>query len=581
MSNTIHIDSTKTPVNAVTVFRTDRAEVQRLFSVDLKAGQNEVNLKGLPNQIDEDSIRVEGLGNAVIFDVIYKPPPPTLAPKAQDESQTALRSAKKRLAKLESEKQIFEDKAGFLDKYAKTLNAEKTDGADLDKFLTLYETEKGRINDKLVEVEELITAAEKDVQEEEEKLSIDDVGKKRMMGVTVIVIADTDGKAELSLSYVLSGASWTPIYDLRATISPGGDSNVKDASKSSSTVSLQYRASISQSTGEDWSSVALTLSTASPLTSSTIPTLSPWRIGPPSAPRATSYTLGRSVSAIQYQQHQLSRPSGMYRMAVVEESATSATFVIEGKSNIPSGDGTGMDDKTHKVVIAVIDMTAKLEWVVVPKQQESAFLRCQVKNTSPYILLDGHASVFMDNNFVCKTRIPDVSPQESFSTSLGVDPSLRVTYHPLVKKTKAFSGNLGNLLALQNKIDITSHTQRLTIKNTRSSRVSPLIIKDQVPVSVDSAVKVLVNVPKELGEAKERKEVAVAPGVKARWAIKGRVEDEDSASTSGSASGGGPSGVEDEGVVEWLCDVEAGKSIDLTLAWDVVAPAGKNWTVHH
>ena len=29
----------------------------------------------MPNGIDKDSIRVEGLGNAVIFDVIYSPPP--------------------------------------------------------------------------------------------------------------------------------------------------------------------------------------------------------------------------------------------------------------------------------------------------------------------------------------------------------------------------------------------------------------------------------------------------------------------------------------------------------------------------
>lgn len=60
---------------------------------------------------------------------------------------------------------------------------------------------------------------------------------------------------------------------------------------------------------------------------------------------------------------------------LVQESATSATFVIEGKSNIPSGDGAGMDEKTHKVVVAVIDMSANLEWVVVPKEQASAFLR--------------------------------------------------------------------------------------------------------------------------------------------------------------------------------------------------------------
>ncbi|KAG8869797.1 hypothetical protein FRB98_002193 [Tulasnella sp. 332] len=576
MSNIIHVDSKQSPIVAVSVFWVNRAEVQRVLSVDLKAGQNEVHLEKLPNQVDQDSIRVEGLGNAVIFDVIYKPAPPVLAPNPLDESQAALRSATKRLTTLQSEKKILEDKAGFLDAYSKTLNADKTDSGDLEKFLDLYTTEKGQINENLVKVEESIVAVTKEVQEERAKLSMDQIAQKRMVGVTVMVLAETEGPAELSISYVVSGASWTPMYDLRATVSPGSDSTSKGSSNSPSNVSLQYRASISQRTGEDWSSVDLTLSTASPLTSSTIPTLSPWRIGPPvvHSRKPTVYRGGLITEMAQSTQAYV--PMAMVQ-ATVQESATSATFLIEGKSNIPSGDVGGVDKNTHKVVIAVIDMSAKLEWVAVPKEQESAFLRCQVRNTSPYILLDGQASVFMDNNFVCKTTIPDVSPQESFSTSLGVDPSIRVTYHPLVKKTKAYSGNLGNLLALQNKSDITSHTQRLTIKNTRSSRVSPLFIRDQVPVSVDSAVKVLLNAPKELGEAKERKEVNVAAGVKARWAIKGREDDEDSVLSSGKASG-----VEEEGVVEWVCDVDSGKSIELTVAWDVIAPAGKTWTrIYH
>jgi hypothetical protein len=45
-------------------------------------------------------------------------------------------------------------------------------------------------------------------------------------------------------------------------------------------ISLHYRATIKQSTGEDWKDVALTLSTASLQLGSTIPKLSPQRIDP-------------------------------------------------------------------------------------------------------------------------------------------------------------------------------------------------------------------------------------------------------------------------------------------------------------
>lgn len=195
-----------------------------------------------------------------------------------------------------------------------------------------------------------------------------------------------------------------------------------------------------------------------------------------------------------------------------------------------------------------------------------------MKNTSSYILLEGAANVYIDGSFVCKTSLSvsdisppttccytnlcinkNVNPQESFSTSLGVDPAIRITYHPQQKRTKTSSGSL-----LGPKSDISSCTQRITVKNTRSSSVAPLYVKDQVPVSEDDGVKVIVQEPAALGTVNERKEVQVASGIKARWAYK---ENEDN--------------VEDEGVVVFVCDVAPAESLDLTLSWDILTPAGK------
>jgi len=246
--------------------------------------------------------------------------------------------------------------------------------------------------------------------------------------------------------------------------------------------------------------------------------------------------------------------------ATVNESATSTTFVVAGRSNIPSGDGTGINEQAHKVAIAQIDLAADLEWVSVPQVQTNAILQCQVKNASQYLLLEGQASVFMDNNFVCKTTIPNVSPQESFSTSLGIDPSVRITYHPLVKHTKNFTSNLGNLLArTQSKADVTSHTQRITVKNTRTTSIGPLIVRDQVPVSNDEAIRVLLHVPKELGLPSDKREVNVTTGVKARFGLDSEGE------------------VTHDGMLEWVCHIGAGKTVELALVWDVVVPPGQAW----
>lgn len=171
------------------------------------------------------------------------------------------------------------------------------------------------------------------------------------------------------------------MYDLRATIST--------SSKESSTIALQYRASISQSTGEDWDEVDLTLSTASPQLGTDIPSLGPYKIGPPyratksmgsMKKRKTSTTILPAVRL--HENVQYDYPMGIpgqamsamaYATASAVEGATSTTFVIAGRSTIPSdGDQGG---QTHKVSIAFIDLQAALEWVSIPKLQQTVFLR--------------------------------------------------------------------------------------------------------------------------------------------------------------------------------------------------------------
>ena len=100
----------------------------------------------------------------------------------------------------------------------------------------------------------------------------------------------------------------------------------------------------------------------------------------------------------------------------------------------------------------------------------------------------GCSSVFMDGNFVAKAYIPDVSPNEFFNCSLGVDPAVHVTYHPC-RKTVSHQG--GGLLS-KTKTEISTFSQRISIKNTRPSPLEYLIVQDQVPVSEDEHVKVKV-----------------------------------------------------------------------------------------
>lgn len=179
----------------------------------------------------------------------------------------------------------------------------------------------------------------------------------------------------LTLLSVVHQASWSSLYDVRADLtSTSASSKVSSAP----TITLQYRANITQNTGEDWDGVILTLSTASPLLGSEIPVLGSWKIGPrpvvvpryrgrerkpepqpvfmvtPSmppppgglgGPYGFAQPPGPGMMLSSVQQPMVYAESGP--AIAVSEGAISSTFEIEGLSTIPS------DNTSHKVSIAV------------------------------------------------------------------------------------------------------------------------------------------------------------------------------------------------------------------------------------
>ena len=183
----------------------------------------------------------------------------------------------------------------------------------------------------------------------------------------------------------------------------------------------------------------------------------------------------------------------------------------------------------------------------------------------------------MDGNFVAKAHIPNVSPNEFFNCSLGVDPAVRVTYHPR-RKTVSHQG--GSLLSRM-KAEVSTFSQRISIKNTRPGPLEYLIVQDQVPISEDERIKVKVLNPNEeaLGlingensatsknsSATGATVVHISPGVIARWTQKNTEDDPLS-------EGDGPKG---DGVMEWIC-TKMKDNLDLELVYEVSGPAALRW----
>jgi len=135
--------------------------------------------------------------------------------------------------------------------------------------------------------------------------------------VTVVIMAKKATNIELRLTYLVRNATWSAAYELHATT---------EAGVPASSVSLHYRARITQSTGEDWTDVSLTLSTADMDPSNqAIPVLSPTKIRPPSI-------FGYGPGPMQVQQQQ--RQQAAYGNVNVKRKAG-----VQAQSNVSSAHG--------------------------------------------------------------------------------------------------------------------------------------------------------------------------------------------------------------------------------------------------
>ena len=311
---------------------------------------------------------------------------------------------KKRKRELTAQLAIFNRQAEVLQDYSKTLGGKDTNADQLDTFLDVYASRQATIDSKLMELEEDIKKVDKSIEDLTKSVG-KDLESVRLRGVkiTIVVLASGDGEAELSLTYVVSKASWSPQYDLRAAIATDP--------KSQSSVELHYRASIRQYTGEDWNGVNLTLSTASPLTGTDIPKLEPYWISErrykSTARRVSGGVSGgaESMKFLSIPETSALKDMGLpvkkrfsFKAASVDdgfgpagalppgffgaqdseavEGAVSTTFGIPGLSTIPSDPDDASGQQTHKVSVAQLDFSSvSLEWIAVPREIPSTFLQ--------------------------------------------------------------------------------------------------------------------------------------------------------------------------------------------------------------
>lgn len=439
--------------------------------------------------------------------------------------------------------------------------------------------------------------------------------------------------APLTITYMVRNASWSPLYDLRATSQKG---------RPSPNVHLHYRANLSQSTGEDWTDAQLTLSTRAPEDldggiprantvqirgagpQSPIVTLVPDRMGrgrqrsrsksrssrsrsrsrsrrryrsitppgrcvrrrspSPFRSRSRSPTLRRrcirsksplrrsrgSISAITTSEPP-QYPYHPNETVMISNDVTSVSFIMDGRCTIP-GDG-----KLHRVTIAILPFTATIHHVITPRVSLDAYLQCSIPNDSNYTLLPGVLSTFLDEKYVSKITIPEVGTGDTLRCTLGIDTAIKVT-HSIVSETSSSPDT-----QFVERFKTTTYTSKTTIRNRRfDGEAIHVVERTSLPVvrtrsggrvsaeSAEAKIKVLLKEPPGLAENETSDPI--------------ELEREDGFRVQWGTGDGNMGPLrgnildKEEGKFMWVGRVDPGQEVLLESVWDVRAPIDVSWS---
>jgi uncharacterized protein (TIGR02231 family) len=298
--------------------------------------------------------------------------------------------------------------------------------------------------------------------------------------VRINVTAAAPLEASLILRYQVNSASWSPFYDARlATAEENGAKSPR--------LALARRATITQSTGEDWDDIKLSLSTTRPGTATAAPNLKMLRVdfeAPPAQPSGApadkvSESPAESVwKPLNYDKRVRAVIGGNIQETQAQPSisAFQAVFAIGGKTTIKSA------GETKRLQIAAEKADTALYVMAVPRLDHTAYLYAKLavaKTSSP--LLPGPVSLFRDGVFVGSGSLPQLSPGESHALGFGADERVRARQVVLIDKTSE-TGTFS-------KSRVEEHSYAITVKNLHARPMNIQVV-DRMPVSAQEEIKV-------------------------------------------------------------------------------------------
>lgn len=425
-----------TRLTSVTVYP-DRARVTRQGQVTLEAGLHQLEIADLPLRMDASSARAAARGTArarlLGLDIkrrAYAETPveqvrqlEAQVEAAQDEQQ-ALQA---RLALVSGARTRLDAIASHTELYATALaGGEQTPQAQLSMFDELRQ-QAAKLDDERLSLQQQQRSLERRLQALQRQLDqLRSQRPRERFSAWVEVEVSQPGELSVELTYVVSGAGWTPLYDLR----------LAENGASPASLEVGYLAQVTQQSGEDWPDVALALSTARPALAGTLPELEPvylFPAPPPPPPGRAMYKASMAADSMPVPAPMaMAAPQAVgagapvmveeavAALAEVDSSGAAVTYHVPAQVSIPSDGGP------HKVTVASYRLKPRLDYASAPLLVEAAYRRARVANDSPYTLLPGQANLFAGDEFIGATNLELTAPAGELELYLGVDDRVKV-----------------------------------------------------------------------------------------------------------------------------------------------------------
>lgn len=466
----------------VTVYD-NQALVTRRGKIRLDGGQQEIAIANLPLTVHADSVTARCLGNSEVQLLAVR----TERIFANESLQHKNNQILGKIRQLEEQKRHLEDQINSVqlqqifiqnlseksvDRFTNNLASEPLNLTEVQELLNF-------LGDSYKNYAQSITENEKQLTEIEKRLELlhqqfrqlqQPISKQIHSSVSIVITLETavPRNCELEITYLVSQVNWTPFYDLRST------SDRKQ-------INLTCLAEIKQKTGEDWTDVNLTLSTAKPTLVTQPLKLEPWYITGSKVAACSQKNLQTNddfadLEALLAEENDTARKQDFLRLQKLVDRTTKSTGVVT--FNLDKNYTILSDGTPHKVTVFNKDLLCPTEYVAIPRQMSFAYLEATVTNNTSLTFLPGKANIFFDNALIGTTELENIAPEQEFKLNLGIDQSLKIE-QDLVERNIELIGNYRR----------TTFGYKLTVLNLKTEKVKLRLIV-QLPVSRDEKVKV-------------------------------------------------------------------------------------------